>query len=313
MAFYNLCEICGESAEYIGVDPYFPHRNCPRCGNYDYDSSVGWLGVKSVEHKVRLSAWVREQNAAGLAPVRITPEISRRVSQLPLPRLRERANRALSVIVRKFPELQKPTPFDTIAADRELLALTYSATATEARPLLDILLDDGYIRGFKNITTNTTTDGAVTAKGLLAADDFLSPLTNSLQCFVAMSFDPVLDHAWVDGFDPGIRMAGFQPFRIDNKEYVGGISDEIIAEIRRSRFVVADYSGQVNGVYFEAGFALGLGLTVIPTCQKNEVGALHFDIRHINTLLWESPVELASALDKRIRAVIGMGPSTLTS
>ena len=33
-----------------------------------------------------------------------------------------------------------------------------------------------------------------------------------------------------------------------------------MAEIRRSRFVVADYTGQVNGVYFEAGFALGLGL-----------------------------------------------------
>jgi hypothetical protein len=33
-----------------------------------------------------------------------------------------------------------------------------------------------------------------------------------------------------------------------------------MAEIQKSRFVVADYTGQRNGVYFEVGFAVGLGL-----------------------------------------------------
>ena len=40
-----------------------------------------------------------------------------------------------------------------------------------------------------------------------------------------------------------------------------------MAEIRRARFVLADHTGQVNSVYFEAGFALGFGLTVIPTSR----------------------------------------------
>ena len=39
---------------------------------------------------------------------------------------------------------------------------------------------------------------------------------------------------------------------------------------------MADYTGQVNGGYFETGFALGLGLTVIPTCRADEVPKLHF-------------------------------------
>ena len=84
-----------------------------------------------------------------------------------------------------------------------------------------------------------------------------------------------------------------------------------MAEIRRSRFVVADYTGQRNNVYFEAGFALGLGLTVIQTCRADEAADLHFDIRHLNTLAWKSPAELAEGLDKRIRAVIGAGPEAL--
>ena len=83
---------------------------------------------------------------------------------------------------------------------------------------------------------------------------------------------------------------------------------EAIAEIRRSRFVVADYTGHRGGVYFEAGFALGLGLTVIPTCRNDEISELHFDIKHLNTLGWQTPAELADKLNKRIRAVIGAGP-----
>jgi nucleoside 2-deoxyribosyltransferase len=90
---------------------------------------------------------------------------------------------------------------------------------------------------------------------------------------------------------------------------VGGISDEMIAEIRHSRFLIADYTEQRNGVYFEAGFALGLGLPVIPTCREDEVEKLHFDIRHMNTLTWTQPKELVESLSKRIRAVIGDGPN----
>ena len=52
---------------------------------------------------------------------------------------------------------------------------------------------------------------------------------------------------------------------------------------------VADYTEQVNRLYFEAGFALGLGLLVIPTCRENQIGKLHFDIRHLNTLPLKLP------------------------
>jgi hypothetical protein len=91
--------------------------------------------------------------------------------------------------------------------------------------------------------------------------------------------------------------AGYSPVRLDDEDYVGGITDEIMAQIRRSRFVVADYTGQRHNVYFEAGFALGLGLTVIPTCQADENDKLQFDIRHLNTLVWKSPDELAEGLN----------------
>ena len=152
MAYQSTCDICGGMADY--APPYAPHdppivgRNCPRCGEFDFDLSFEWSKIKSPDQMVLLSAWVREQNAAGLVPVRITPEISNRVTRMPLPRLRERGNHALCVIARKYPDLENPMPFASMAADKELLALTYSATPADARTLISILLETDTFMGF---------------------------------------------------------------------------------------------------------------------------------------------------------------------
>ena len=68
-----------------------------------------------------------------------------------------------------------------------------------------------------------------------------------------------------------------------------------------------------NGVYFEAGVAVGLGIPLIPTCRADYLDKLHFDIKHINTLKWETPEQLARDLAKRIAGVIGDGPLFLTA
>jgi len=80
------------------------------------------------------------------------------------------------------------------------------------------------------------------------------------QAFVAMSFDKSLDKAWKEGFRAALKDTGYNPIRIDLVEHNEKICDRIIGEIRRSGLVVADFTGQRGGVYFEAGFAMGLGI-----------------------------------------------------
>ena len=207
------------------------------------------------------------------------------------------------MIAKKHPELRKLTNLAEVTTELELLGVNYSQTSDEAMDLIYILLDDGCLKWGPTPGVN----GSLTSKGLLTAEALGASRSGSRR-FVAMSFDQSLHEAWTNGFDPGIRAAGYHPVRLDDKDYVGGITDEMIAEIRGSRFVVADYTGQRNNVYFEAGFALGLGLTVVQTCRADETADLHFDIRHLNTLVWKSPDELAEGLNRRIRAVIGAGP-----
>jgi nucleoside 2-deoxyribosyltransferase len=124
------------------------------------------------------------------------------------------------------------------------------------------------------------------------------------RCFVAMWFSDQTRDAYERGIEPAISDAGFKSIRIDRKEHNNEIPDEIIAEIRNSEFMVADFTGQRAGVYYEAGFAMGLGRRVSWCCRKDEIGNLHFDTNHKNHIDWQTPQELRDRLYTRIRMTI---------
>lgn len=62
------------------------------------------------------------------------------------------------------------------------------------------------------------------------------------------------------------------------------------------------------GVYFEAGFALGLKLPVIWTCKNDHMKDMHFDTRQYNTIDWKDVPDLRKRLQERIEALLGKGP-----
>ena len=129
------------------------------------------------------------------------------------------------------------------------------------------------------------------------------------QVFVAMWFSPEMRDAYDHGIAPGILDAGFTPCRIDDMRDANKIDDDIIAEIKRSRFVVADmthgHDGVRGSVYFEAGYASGLGRDVIYSCREDCLDKLPFDTRQYRHIVWKAPEDLRTELAKTIRARIG--------
>jgi hypothetical protein len=91
--------------------------------------------------------------------------------------------------------------------------------------------------------------------------------TYSRQVFIAMSFVPEMDSIYMV-IRKVISDLGYIPVRIDKKEHNNEISGEILNEIKNSYFIIADVTGQRNGVYFEAGFAMGHNKPVIWCCAK---------------------------------------------
>jgi len=211
--------------------------------------------------------------------------------------------------------------------------------AGELRSILRLLNQEGFI----NVpdSANPHIKLSLSARGYEKLRDIKRHGKDSRQCFVAMWFTPDMNVVYEEAIKPAIEYKEegeteprFRAIKIDNVEHINDVNDEIIAAIRRSRFMVCDLTGYRGGVYFEAGFANGLGLNVIYTCRQdwlksdvlrnkenNRIEVLydssgreilinkegiHFDLEHINRIEWEEGKldELKDKLIKRVKAVI---------
>ena len=124
------------------------------------------------------------------------------------------------------------------------------------------------------------------------------------QAFIAMWFNPEMNEAR-DVIKKAIVDCGYIPVIIDEKDHNNQIAPEILFEIKRSKFMVADLTKHRNGVYYEAGYAQALNKEVILTCKKSHFRRRHFDVAQKSTIVWTDEEDLYKRLIKRIEATVG--------
>ena len=258
--------------------------------------------------KVRLTSWLIDQRRLGIKwPTISTEEIDYQRNRADTS-VRERADRLLNYIGRISPDIGHQ-PFYS-GDEWGVLAWSESIRPEEVRYLLGELKEQGLLRS--GISTFEGTQYSITMEGHSRLSESAHNIVVSSTVFVAMWFDPTMEDAWNRGIRPGIKSAGYEAVRIDGVQHNDKIDDRIIAEIRRSRFLVADFTqgedGPRGGVYYEAGFARGIGIPVIFLCRKDSLKKIHFDTRQYNHIVWEDPEELKRRLSDRIAATIGEGP-----
>jgi nucleoside 2-deoxyribosyltransferase len=127
---------------------------------------------------------------------------------------------------------------------------------------------------------------------------------DSWQAFVAMHFTSELAPAFDEGIKPALIETGYAPMRVDRAQHNQKIDDYIVAELRRSGLVVADFTGHRGGVYFECGYAMGRGTPVIWCCRESDLAGAHFDTRQYNHIVWSTAADLREALTDRIRSTL---------
>ncbi|MDD9984781.1 MAG: hypothetical protein OXQ31_00765 [Spirochaetaceae bacterium] len=258
---------------------------------------------------------VDSRNQSGNDRAEVTAELIERARRQPPLSVDERAERLLRFTEKKARRIGETVTLtvrgDGGSSPEFALAMAWSESTdlSEVTFLRDYLDRQGWIDG------NSAYQYAVTVEGHRRIAD-VKKSADATQAFVAMWFDHEMRAAYTNGIEPAIESAGYKPMRIDQKVDAVKIDDEIIAEIRRSRFLVADFThgkaGARGGVYFEAGFALGLGIPVIYTCREDAIDSIHFDTRQYHHTLWEGPEDLRDKLKKRILALIGEGPEVST-
>lgn len=145
----------------------------------------------------------------------------------------------------------------------------------------------------------------LTYEGLSKVIEILESGNKSRRCFIAMSFSEELKDTRA-AIKLAVENAGFQPILIDEIHYDSDvtINDALIAEIKKCKFLVADFSQHKHGVYFEAGFALGLKRPVIYLCENEHFENTHFDTNHYPHIIYRNLNELGEKLKNKIEAWI---------
>jgi nucleoside 2-deoxyribosyltransferase len=160
----------------------------------------------------------------------------------------------------------------------------------------------------------------LTFEGMQHCEELRKKIAQSKKVFMAMWFDKGMDGLFEHLEKACKEELGFELIRIDRKEHNNKIDDEIIAELRDCRLVIADFTcadaGKAHrgGVYYEAGFARGLNKHVISTVRQDCVDNLHFDTRQFPHIIWDKQdgdfiipdrdsKTLGQAVVERIRAI----------
>jgi hypothetical protein len=121
--------------------------------------------------------------------------------------------------------------------------------------------------------------------------------------FVAMPIDKD-DHQLVDVLE-AIKTAaadcGITAERVDEVQSNERITDRILQSIAKAQFVIVDLTKEKPNVFFEAGFAHGLGK--IPIYVARAGTPIHFDIKDYPIITFRNMKELKEGITKRLIAL----------
>lgn len=321
------------------VDEGSSEFDCVRCGKFritDGAENILVTTPPSLLKVAKVSGYIRKNEG-----LEIGKEDILAFATLPTVTVKDKAIRLLMTFASQYPQpgahipnpaamvrgilerLEVPTrgTYDRFAGlwEQNILWLKWLAIASAADSrelewlIEEALIGPGFVVHGKSQLKMDSRDIPyliITPEGWREVDRLRQVNQESALGFVAMSFHADLIELYDQAIAPGIRFAGFEAVRVDRKEHNNRIDDEIIATIKSSRFLIADFSIERGGIYFESGYALGLGLPVIWMVRDDQLHAVHFDTRQYNFIRWKSGnwTDLQRALKNRIEATIGRGP-----
>jgi nucleoside 2-deoxyribosyltransferase len=272
---------------------------CPRCGNFSA-SSLGISEARNSGIQHFISAWLRDRHERSLESPEVTRDWVRTIAKV-LPRygVLDKQLLLLRYLAEKSPFPGASVEFES----RRDAPVAWAKQPEEASYLLRSLKERGLISRIETLQGPII----VTTDGWQYLDEHQGGQQTGHQGFVAMSFKTEMDGAR-DTIFQALRGAGYSPYRTDAAPHIDRIDSKIIAEIRNSRFLVADVTHQSQGVYFEAGFAMALGLPVFWLVKDDDKANLHFDTRQFNHIVWRDEAHLEDQLRDFVVAILGRGP-----
>lgn len=106
-------------------------------------------------------------------------------------------------------------------------------------------------------------------------------------CFVIQPFDGGrFDKRYTDTFQPAIKAAGLDPYRVNRDPSVSIPINEIEQGIRGAAVCFAEITLDNPNVWFELGYAIAAEKEICMICSKERQDKFPFDIQHRHIILY---------------------------
>ena len=309
------CPVCKNKAEFCkfyrtvnGEKIVEMQYDCNHCGSFVLPNDMllpSFYGPE--ENYYPLSCYLFENKDVHDInhPLRLSKTELERISKLPPLSVEEKVDRILRYI-----NNHSSYYGENVSVIPEII---YSRNEDELYNLIKELTKQGFVDDSLYVDGNPS--ASIKIKGIeYIKQKNIEEIKDS--CFIAMWFSSEMDAVYKECIVPACIEAGYKPIRVDDEQFNGDITDKIIASIRTTHFTIADLTGYRGGVYYEAGFAKGLGKEVILTCRADwfdgdpkENKRVHFDVNHLSIIQWEESdkASFKQNLKDRIVATLGQG------
>ena len=275
--------------------------DCPRCGKFNITGTlqamlIGRMEEANEEWRWILSHWIRKRQGKSQPIVIGVDDFKKIPEEMALPSLLEQADNLIFYLGRTLKTHSSTHRTNSL----KLTALIGAKAPSDVDYVASYLQDEGYLF-FKKLTIDDMTERNATftndsdkefglkVKGWFKFEEMKKSSSNSKFAFMAMEYNDELFEIARNIFRPAVLQTGFDLRILRDYLKPGLVDNQMIVEIKKSRFLLADLTHRNNGAYWEAGYAEGLGKPVIYLCEKNEFEKhpTHFDTNHHTTIVWD--------------------------
>ena len=297
----NKCCICSRDANIKTIEANNKvEYNCSYCGKYiQMDSLKQYLHkCDSTEYSetfdkgllYKVSSWIRELNSWQEIP---------EIDEI---KFKEKLESKDKKIKDKFDLMITDIVKNNNAIFPDIMVKSWIKDTQEYNRLLDKAIKSNFINMYDSTIFKNIKD--VTFEGFEYVENLDELNKDSKKIFVAFNFDDDLKPIFNNQVKEAIEETGFT-YKIVNQETTPPnqkITDEIVAQIKSSRMIIADFTNSSTNVYFEAGFAMGMKIPVIWTCKKGH--KFSFDTGQFPHITWKDADDLKQQLINRIEAIM---------
>lgn len=280
--------------------------DCPACGSYGVSRTLdavmnGSGGANYKQNAYIASGLARELAETNMkAPEFTTDNFGELISRYPVPDVTDvhaKTEKLLARICEKTDHFGQGVKLE-YETD---YPLAYGKNKNEFEALLGLLGEEKLIQRIERRADGVRVDTVVvTAAGWSLVRSLKSKNLESEQGFVAIWFNDEMNES-IASIERAITDAGFKPLCIRSEHFKDKIMDKALSEIRKSRFIVVDLTGVRSSVFFEAGFAFGLGIEAFYVYKADVTKGLEFYVRHYQCY----PYTDADDLREKLKAAIG--------